>query len=151
MRKKQLLASVQHLGWVTQIGVEHSMVSDTRHVADLKECIQQAMENFPARNLLLDFSRVESISTAALGMLLKLQKHLYEHGGRLKLYAIDREKIVDCANDTYLHEIFKIFELDRFFDICIQSRQTVSECAAALNHHGNHRLDSSTSHQAISC
>jgi anti-anti-sigma factor len=151
MRKKQTFASIQHLGWVTQIGVERSAVSDTRHVADLKECIQQAMDNHSARNLLVDFSQVESISTAALGMLLKLQKHLFEHGGRLKLYAIDRDKIIDCVNDTYLHEIFKIFELDRFFDIVLQSQQTITECVAGMNHHRNPRLDSSASHQAISC
>ena len=57
--------------------------------------------------LLLSFVDVEHLSSAALGMLIKLNNEVAEQGGKLKLS--------DIAPPIY--EVFKITRLNRLFDI----------------------------------
>lgn len=58
-------------------------------------------------NLLLDFKNVQHLSSAALGMLITLNKRVAENSGRLKLSNINPQ----------IFEVFKITQLNRVFDI----------------------------------
>lgn len=58
-------------------------------------------------NLLLDFKNVQHLSSAALGMLITLNKHVAENSGRLKLANINPQ----------IFEVFKITRLNKVFDI----------------------------------
>ena len=58
-------------------------------------------------NLLLDFKHVQHLSSAALGMLITLNKHVIENSGRLKLSNINPQ----------IFEVFKITRLNKVFDI----------------------------------
>ena len=55
----------------------------------------------------LDCSRLEYISSAGLGVLLKTQKRLLKEGGKLRLVAAGR----------HLCDIFQFSGLDKLFDI----------------------------------
>lgn len=61
----------------------------------------------PAIKLLLDFSKVEHLSSAALGMLINLQKEVKKQNGKLKLAQINPQ----------IYEVFKITRLSKHFDI----------------------------------
>jgi anti-sigma B factor antagonist len=59
-------------------------------------------------NLILDFCNVRFLSSAVLGLLIRVSKKVYERDGQLKL----------CNIDPKIHEIFKITRLNKIFDIC---------------------------------
>ena len=65
------------------------------------------MEQEKRKNLLLNFSSVEFLSSAALGKLITLDKKVKANGGRLKLSNIRPE----------IYEVFAITKLNKLFDI----------------------------------
>ena len=71
-----------------------------------KRSAQEAKEAGSAK-LLLNFRNVDHLSSAALGMLITLNKKVKEKHGVLKLSDINRQ----------IFEVFKITRLDRVFDI----------------------------------
>ena len=58
-------------------------------------------------NLVLDFCNVRFLSSAVLGLLMRISKKVYEQDGRLRL----------CNISSRLYEIFKITRLNKIFDI----------------------------------
>jgi anti-sigma B factor antagonist len=70
----------------------------------------------PSVKLLLDFSNVEHLSSAALGMLINLQKEVEKHSGRLKLTNINPQ----------IYEVFKITRLNKIFEIHDKAEQAIS-------------------------
>ncbi|MFA5293033.1 MAG: STAS domain-containing protein [Phycisphaerae bacterium] len=58
-------------------------------------------------NLVIDFSSVRFLSSAVLGLLIRISKKISEHEGRLKL----------CGIGPRIYDIFKITRLDEIFDI----------------------------------
>jgi anti-anti-sigma regulatory factor len=152
MSKKKTFATLEHQEWVTLVRFELDRLVETRDLVELKECLQQAVEDGSGRTLLLDCSQVQAVSTAALAVLLKCQRQLYENSQRLKLYGLAGEKIAAAGNDTYTHEIFKVFDLDLFFDITADSAMTLEQCLARINGRATmHHSDSTSAHQPISC
>jgi anti-sigma B factor antagonist len=61
----------------------------------------------PSIKLLLNFANVEHLSSAALGMLINLQKEVAKQNGALKLSDIRPQ----------IYEVFKITRLSKLFDI----------------------------------
>ena len=61
----------------------------------------------PSIQLLLNLANVEHLSSAALGMLINLQKEVGRQNGRLKLADIRPQ----------IYEVFKITRLSKMFDI----------------------------------
>ena len=55
----------------------------------------------------LDFSRLEYISSAGLGILLKTQKRLAENGAALKIINVN----------NHIHDVFRYSGFDAIFDI----------------------------------
>jgi len=91
------------------------IVSVERMGAGLKELIDRS-QGMP---VVLDFSRVSHLSSAALGLLISLQRRFARQDGRLVLAGLSSD----------LQEIFRITKLDRLFDI----RKTVRDAVAALD------------------
>ncbi len=58
-------------------------------------------------NLILDFQNVRFLSSAVLGLLIRVSKKVYERDGQLRL----------CNITPKIHEIFKITRLTKVFDI----------------------------------
>lgn len=69
-----------------------------------------------AINLLLNFQNVEHLSSAALGMLIKLNQQVSRKGGRLKLSDIRPQ----------IYQVFKITRLNKMFDIHDTADQAMS-------------------------
>ena len=58
-------------------------------------------------NLILDFTNVKFLSSAVLGLLIRVSKKIYEQDGQLRL----------CDISPRIYEIFKITRLTKIFDI----------------------------------
>ena len=75
-----------------------------RHIG---ERLSEVVLAEPAPRLLLDFSNVEHLSSAALGVLITLNRQVIEQRGQLVLANINPQ----------IYEVFKITRLHRLFNI----------------------------------
>jgi len=75
----------------------------------LEESLLPLIEQHEGLSLVLDFGEVKFLSSAVLGLLIRVSKKIYESGGRLRL----------CCIDPKILEVFRITRLDKVFDICV--------------------------------
>lgn len=74
----------------------------------LQETIMSVIESASGGvNMILDFRNVRFLSSAVLGLLIRISKRIYERDGRLKL----------CNINQKIYEVFKITRLTKTFDI----------------------------------
>jgi len=85
-------------------------------IQEIGEELHQVVESEPGIKLLLNFKNVDHLSSAALGMLITLNKKVKEQSGQLKLCDINRQ----------IYEVFKITRLNRVFDIHETAEQALS-------------------------
>jgi anti-sigma B factor antagonist len=85
---------------------DHKIIEDV-NIQELGQEMFRLVEADGRDRLLLDFSSVEFLSSAALGKLITLDKKMKAHGGTLKLSNIRPE----------IYEVFTITKLTRLFDI----------------------------------
>ncbi len=98
---------VKEVGDVTIVRFrDHKIVEDI-NIQELGQEMFQLVEKDHRGKLLLNFSAVEFLSSAALGKLITLDKKVKAHGGILKLSNIRPE----------IYEVFAITKLNRLFDI----------------------------------
>ena len=76
-------------------------------IQEIGDELQRIVDAEPGIRLLLNFKNVDHLSSAALGMLIRLNKKVKERNGDLKLSDINRQ----------IFEVFKITRLNRVFDI----------------------------------
>jgi len=86
-------------------------------IQEIGEELHRVVEAEQGIKLLLDFKNVDHLSSAALGMLITLNKKIKEQSGNLKLSDINRQ----------IFEVFKITRLNRVFDIHDTSEQALSQ------------------------
>ncbi len=83
-------------------------ILEEQDIKALQESIMSVIE--PASggiNLILDFGNVRFLSSAVLGLLIRISKRIYESDGQLRL----------CNINPKIYEIFKITRLTKTFDI----------------------------------
>jgi len=98
---------VNEVGDVTVVRFrDHKIVEDV-NIQELGQEMFHLVEKERRGKLLLNFSSVEFLSSAALGKLITLDKRVKAHGGLLKLSNIRPE----------IFEVFAITKLNRLFDI----------------------------------
>jgi len=98
---------VNEVGDVTVVRFrDHKIVEDI-NIQQLGQEMFRLIEVDNRDKLLLNFSSVDFLSSAALGKLITLDKKMKAHGGALKLSNIRPE----------IYEVFAITKLNRLFDI----------------------------------
>ena len=98
---------VNEVGDVTVVRFrDHKIVEDI-NIQELGQEMFRLIEVDSRDKLLLNFSAVDFLSSAALGKLITLDKKMKAHGGTLKLSNIRPE----------IYEVFAITKLNRLFDI----------------------------------
>ncbi|MFN0135400.1 MAG: STAS domain-containing protein [Phycisphaerae bacterium] len=85
-------------------------------IQEIGEELAQLVEAHPGIRLLLNFRNVDHLSSAALGMLITLNKKVREQNGALKLSDINRQ----------IFEVFKITRLNKVFDIHDSADEAIS-------------------------
>ncbi len=111
---------------VQQIGVNTVVEFQTASLMDLVELevigreLYKLVDEQDHRRLVLDFERVQYISSQAIGIVLNLQKRLTSlKGGRLIL----------CGLGSRLMELIKITGLDRILVIKSSQQEALSEAS----------------------
>lgn len=82
-------------------------ILDEADIRGLEESFMPLIESSGNINLVLDFSNVKFMTSAVLGLLIRISRKIYESQGQMKL----------CGINPKIKEIFKITRLDRVFDI----------------------------------
>jgi anti-sigma B factor antagonist len=104
--KKRRL-EVEDIGDVTVVNFVDKKILDEQNISIIGEQLLSLVDELGRRKLLLNFSNVEYLSSAALGKLITLNKRLQAVGGRLIL----------CEIRPEIYEVFEITKLDKFFKI----------------------------------
>ena len=98
---------LEYTGDATVVSFTDEKILEEREIASLQESIMSVIELPESINLILDFGNVRFLSSAVLGLLIRISKRIYEHDGQLKL----------CNINPKIYEIFKITRLTKTFDI----------------------------------
>ena len=98
---------VKEDGAVTIVRFVDRKILDESNIQELGKELFKLVDEDNRINLLLNFSSVEFLSSAALGKLITLDKRIKSHSGRLKLSNIRPE----------IYEVFAITKLNKLFDI----------------------------------
>ena len=100
------LTVIDH-GTVKEVQFADRKILDELCISEIGDQIVKLVASVPRIRLLLNFKAVEHLSSAALGMLIRIDKHATEGGGKLRLSNIAPQ----------IFEVFKITRLDKIFEI----------------------------------
>jgi anti-sigma B factor antagonist len=98
---------VSEVGDVTVVRFRDRKIIDDINIQELGQELFRLIEQDNRQKLLLNFSSVDFLSSAALGKLITLDKKVKAHSGVMKLSNIRPE----------IYEVFAITKLNRLFDI----------------------------------
>lgn len=90
-------------------------ILEDRTIQQLGTELIDLVQGRSAPRLVLDFTGVKYLSSAALGKLITLRRKVDQVGGKLKLCEIDSETM----------DVFKIAKLDDYFDIHRDQRSAI--------------------------
>jgi anti-sigma B factor antagonist len=99
--------SVQYEKNATIVTFLNEKILEEKDINSLRESIMAVIEQSDQINMILDFSNVKFLSSAVLGLLLRISKKIYERDSHLRL----------CNINPKIYEIFKITRLNKIFEI----------------------------------
>jgi len=91
----------------TVISFVDEKILEEMDIRVLQETIMSVIDQNEGISLILDFGNVRFLSSAVLGLLIRISKRVHEKDGFLKL----------CNIDPQIYEVFKITRLTNTFDI----------------------------------
>ncbi|MHC4406231.1 MAG: STAS domain-containing protein [Planctomycetota bacterium] len=106
MARQQRL-DVSEVGDVTVVHFRDQRIIEDISIQEMGQELFHLVESEGRSKLVLNFSSVGFLSSAALGKLITLDKKVKAKGGKLKL----------CSIRPEIYEVFAITRLDRLFDI----------------------------------
>jgi len=109
--------SVEYAEKATIVSFTDEKILEEQDIKALQDSIMSVVEQTERIKLILDFGNVRFLSSAVLGLLIRLSKRIYEHDGHLKL----------CNINPKIFEIFKITRLTKTFDIYKDVESAVDE------------------------
>ncbi len=99
--------SVEYSENATIVTFTDEKILEEMDIQALQESIMSVVDQTDRINLILDFGNVRFLSSAVLGLLIRISKRIYERDGQLRL----------CNINPKIYEIFKITRLNKIFDI----------------------------------
>ncbi len=100
--------SVKYAGNAAVVGFTDEKILEEKDINELQESLMSVIESASGKiSLILDFGNVRFLSSAVLGLLIRVSKRIYEQEGQLRL----------CNINPRIYEIFKITRLTKTFDI----------------------------------
>jgi anti-sigma B factor antagonist len=107
MAEQATRLKIKDISGVSLVEFSDRKILDELCIHEIQEELSTLVDAQPKGNLLLSFRNVEHLSSAALGMLITLNKKVQEQQGKLKLSDINPQ----------IYEVFKITRLNKIFDI----------------------------------
>jgi anti-sigma B factor antagonist len=98
---------VEDIGDVTVVNFTDKKILDEQNIQVIGEQLFSLVDELGRKKILLNFSNVEYLSSAALGKFITLNKKVNGSGGKLIL----------CAIDPTIYEVFEITKLNKVFNI----------------------------------
>jgi anti-anti-sigma factor len=92
---------------VTIVTFEEANILEDQQIRRLERGLLPAIHKNENKRLVLNFENVRFMSSAFLGLLVKIHKRVIDAGGRLQLYNLDPK----------IYKVFEITKLTRIFDI----------------------------------
>ena len=117
-RRRRL--EVEDIGDVTLVKFTDRKILDEQNIQIIGEQLFSLVDDLARRKLLLNFSNVEYMSSAALGKLITLYKKVKEAGGRLAL----------CAINPQIRELFDITRTNQLFHIYDEEQDALQSFGA---------------------
>lgn len=96
--------TLQPIGQVMIVEFKHASLMDPIILEDAGKRLNQLVDEEDRRKVILDFERVQYLSSQAIGILLSLKK---------KLDALPHSKLVLCGIQPRLNELLRITRLDK--------------------------------------
>jgi len=106
MAAKKRLVCEPH-GDVTIVNFTDRKILDELNIKEIGDELFDLVDKHGKKDILVNFTNVDYLSSAALGKLITLNKKMHAQNGRLKF----------CAISPTIIEVFQITKLDKFFDI----------------------------------
>ena len=113
--------SVEYADNATIVTFVDEKILEEMDVQALQGSIMPVVEEAKRIKLILDFCNVRFLSSAVLGLLLRISKKVYEQDGQLRL----------CNISPRIYEIFKITRLNKIFDIYEDVKSATDSLPAA--------------------
>ena len=107
MPKEQSHLKVTTSNGVTVVEFAERKILDELSISEIRDELTKIASEPDTKKLLLSFLNVEHLSSAALGVLITLNKQVAERKGKLRLSDITPQ----------IFEVFKITRLNKLFDI----------------------------------
>lgn len=85
----------------------NNKILDEANIKEIGEGLNTLVDESPHPKLLLDFATVDHLSSAALGMLINVNKRVKERNGQLRLANI-KPQILEVFVITKLNKLFRI-------------------------------------------
>ncbi len=98
---------IQYHDSATVVTFNDLKILEETDIKAIQDSVMPLVEQTERINLILDFGNVGFLSSAVLGLLIRISKKVYENDGRLKL----------CSISPKIYEVFKITRLTSTFDI----------------------------------
>lgn len=99
--------SVEYAKSATIVTFVDEKILEEMDIQALQDSVMSVIEEAERINLILDFCNVRFLSSAVLGLLMRISKKVYEGEGQLRL----------CNIGPRIYEIFNITRLTKIFDI----------------------------------
>ncbi len=110
---------IRQQGKVRVVEFEDRKILEELIIAQIGEQLSELVQAEPEPRLVLDFRKVEHLSSAALGVLITLSKQVNERNGKLALANIQPQ----------IYEVFRITRLNKLLDI----HSTADDAVQALS------------------
>jgi anti-sigma B factor antagonist len=107
-RPKRSRLELEEVGDVTVVNFIDKKILDEQNIQVIGEQLFELVENQGKKKILLNFSNVEFLSSAALGKLITLNKKVQSASGKLGMCKITKE-IMEVFQITRLDKLFKIY------------------------------------------
>jgi len=116
MAESQAHLTIKNSGGVRVVQFADRKILEEISISEIGEELTQLVDDLDDIKLLLSFKNVEHLSSAALGMLITLNKHVKEKKGQLRLSDISPQ----------IYEVFKITRLNKLFNIYATAQEALS-------------------------
>lgn len=107
MESKKEKITVENGTDVTIVTFEDETILEDQQIRKLERSLMPVIRDNQDKRLVLNFAKVKFMSSAFLGLLVKVHKRVIEAGGHLQLFNLDPK----------IQKVFEITQLVKIFDI----------------------------------
>jgi anti-anti-sigma factor len=107
MEDEQTRMKVEYGSEFTIVTFNDENILNEEQIRKLQESLGPVIEKNKDNQMVMNFANVRFMTSAMLGLLIRVHKRVTEHGGQLRL----------CNLEPSLRKVFEITQLTKIFDI----------------------------------